>query len=92
MFPSPIVVGYSIYGAPWCKACREAKEWCYKNNGSNLFINVEDYEQTEDIDAFEEMKVTFGKKSLPLIFKDGNFIGGWDDLKKSTKLNDDMDF
>ena len=38
------------------------------------------------------MKVTFGKKSLPLIFKDGNFIGGWDDLKKSTKLNDDMDF
>lgn len=92
MFPSPVSVGYSIYGAPWCKACREAKEWCYKNNDTNLFVNVEDYEQEEDLNHFENMKNEFGKKTLPLIFKDGKFIGGWDDLQKTTKLDDDMDF
>jgi glutaredoxin 3 len=96
MIPEPLKKGYSIYGAKYCEYCQKAKKWCFDNDMTFMYVNI-----NEIIDNNTELFNYFGQsinnqKTIPIIFKDGNFIGGWTDLmdlnKKNAKLELHDDF
>jgi glutaredoxin len=96
MIPQPLKNGYTIYGAQYCNYCQKAKEWCYNNNVTFMYVNINDFikDNSELFDNFKD--VINNQKTIPLIFRNSDFIGGWTDFmninnqKVKLELNDDF--
>ncbi len=59
----------TVYSAPWCGDCREAKRWLAKHNIAFKEINIE-----EVAGAAEEIVRRTGKRAVPQFVVDGQWI------------------
>ena len=68
----------TIYSAEWCGYCTKAKEYLSAQNKEYSVIDVE---------VVEELPEEFNMAgTLPQIFVDGKFIGGYAELVKEYPL------
>jgi glutaredoxin len=87
MFPEPIYKGYSIYGATYCNYCQKAKAWCVENQKTFMYVNIYDFITKDEHDKLFNF---FGdkikdQKTIPIIFIDGQYVGGYDSLIREVK-------
>ena len=66
---------YEIYGAEWCSFCVKAKQLL--DDGG---IEYKYYDIDKDDDAYGYLKV-IGAKTIPVVLKNGNRIGGYNELE-----------
>ena len=66
---------YEIYSTQWCVFCNHAKSLLTKNNLEYIEHDI------ELDDKAMEFIVGNGFKTIPVIYKDGILVGGFDDLK-----------
>ena len=66
---------YEIYSANYCKYCQYAKSLLTKNN-----LEYIEHDIKLDDKAMEFI-VENGFKTIPVIYKDGILVGGFEDLK-----------
>lgn len=59
----------TVYSAPWCSDCREAKRWLAKHNITYTEINIE-----ATPGAAEEVVRQTGKRAIPQFVVDGKWI------------------
>ncbi len=59
----------TVYSAPWCSDCREAKKWLAKHNIAYTDINIE-----TTPGAAEEVVKHAGKRAIPQFVVDGKWI------------------
>jgi len=59
----------TVYSAPWCHDCREAKRWLAKHNIAYTDINIE-----EVPGAAEEVIRQTGKRAIPQFVLDGKWV------------------
>jgi mycoredoxin len=59
----------TVYSAPWCSDCREAKRWLAKHNIGYTEINIE-----EVPGAADEVIRRTGKRAIPQFVLDGKWI------------------
>lgn len=65
---------YEIYSTQWCSYCTKAKDLLTKHN-------LEYIEHDIDLDdKAMEFIVENGFKTIPVIYKDGILVGGFEDL------------
>ena len=86
----PSLTGYTIYTKSECGYCRRAKELLPKA----VVINCDVYLEKERI-AFLLKMDEFSKaapRTFPMIFSDGVFVGGYDEIKKKIDFNTTVDF
>lgn len=76
--PSP-AKGWYIYGANWCPYCTNATKLLNKKNIAYKFVNIDDYDGS--LDYLREK----GFNTIPVIYKNGKYIGGYTCLKKKLK-------
>ena len=77
----------TIYTGPLCNYCDAAKRLLTRNNASYKEINIALVKGARD----EMIKKANGKKTIPQIFFDNKYIGGYDEiraLEKENKLQD----
>lgn len=75
-----------IYTWSICPFCVRAKKLL-----SKLDVEFEEFEISRDRNKLDELKAVTGSGSVPQIFVDGKFIGGFDDMKalyKAGKFDD----
>lgn len=66
-----------IYGAAYCSFCVKAKNLLKKNS---VPVNWIDVEVDEHRTKLLELQQTHNYKTIPMIFVNGRFIGGFSDL------------
>lgn len=78
MYKRPSTEGYTIYTKSNCRACKETKSLLPNAN----YIDCEGY--LEEVDEFLDFMWSLAPtaKVFPMIFKDGKFIGGYNELVK----------
>jgi mycoredoxin len=59
----------TVYSAPWCGDCREAKRWLAKHNIAFKEVNIE-----EVAGAAEEIVRRTGKRAVPQFVINGEWI------------------
>jgi len=59
----------TVYSAPWCSDCREAKRWLARHNIAYREINIEEVPGAAD----EVVKRT-GKRAIPQFVLDGQWV------------------
>jgi glutaredoxin 3 len=77
----------TIYTGPLCNFCDAAKRLLARNNAEYKEINI----ATTDGAMDEMIKKANGRRTVPQIFFDEQYIGGYDDvraLEKENKLQD----
>lgn len=70
---------YIIYGKSNCPFCDKAKELLTKKSLRYIYI---DLGLEENSGHLQYVKEDLGFRTVPVIKKDGNLIGGYDDLVK----------
>ncbi|OGH85531.1 MAG: hypothetical protein A2493_01160 [Candidatus Magasanikbacteria bacterium RIFOXYC12_FULL_33_11] len=69
---------FKIYTTNYCPYCKRAKELL-----TSLSLKFEEIDVTENTEARDEAsKKAGGWMTVPMIFRDEGFIGGFDDLYK----------
>ena len=71
-----------LYSSDFCGYCKKAEAF-FKNNGvqyEKLDVLTEEGEK-----AFDETKKKYNHKTIPMIFVNDEFIGGYDDLMKKVE-------
>jgi len=77
----------TIYTGPLCTFCNAAKKLLARNNTEYKEINIATVDGAMD----EMISKANGKRTVPQIFFDDQYIGGYDDvraLEKENKLQD----
>ena len=77
----------TIYTGPMCNYCEAAKRLLTRNNATYNEINIASVAGAMD----EMIKKANGKRTIPQIFFDDEYIGGYDEvraLEKENKLQD----
>ena len=77
----------TIYSGPLCNFCDAAKKLLTRNNVEYREINIATVEGAMD----EMISKANGKSTIPQIFFDNQYIGGYDEaraLEKENKLQD----
>lgn len=74
---------YEIYGADWCNYCTKAKTLVGEKGFTVKVYDVDEDGVAEGLAS----RLPSPKRTIPQIFKDGEYIGGYDDLIKSLKIN-----
>jgi glutaredoxin 3 len=72
----------TVYGASWCKYCNDAKkllEEYSKELGTCNYVDIEEYTTTTKFKEFMANR-TNSYKTIPMIFRGDEFIGGYSDL------------
>ena len=67
--PHPIGMELTVYSAPWCSDCREAKRFLAKHNIPYTEINIE-----STPGAAEEVVRRVGKRAIPQFVLDGKWV------------------
>lgn len=74
-----------LYGKEWCSYCNRAKDLLTEKNQDYIYHDVEKVEW----ELMEMRKKTPpGTTSVPQIFIDGTYIGGYDQLRAWYKAQD----
>ena len=69
-----------IYGIPGCKPCANSKQLCEDNN-----IEYRYFEVGKDVDHMQlNEKVGQPVRSVPQIFVDGGWVGGYDEFRQAV--------
>lgn len=68
---------YTIYSTPSCTFCVQAK-----NLLESKGLDYQSIDITQDTEALQKMK-EMGVRTVPQIFLDAEYIGGYSELKKS---------
>lgn len=68
-----------IYGATYCSFCIKAKNFFIKNQIKFNWIDTESNEGQEQVLALQSK---YNWSTIPMIFVDDRFIGGYTDLMK----------
>jgi glutaredoxin len=85
--PEPLKKGYTIYTKTGCYYCTLAKQLLYTSKHT---IYICDDLYLKDNDAFFNYMQEYTKKShktFPLIFNNGEFVGGYSEIKAQFDLN-----
>lgn len=70
----------TIYGAEWCNYCKKAKTLAQTQNLPFEWKNV------EDLNIYEELQLARpGYKTIPQIFWDGRYVGGYTELAQEVE-------
>lgn len=69
----------SIYGTPTCYYCSRAKEFCDLNALDYAYTDISGYNAVE---LTQLITIANGYTKVPIVFVDGNFVGGFDALKE----------
>lgn len=73
-----------IYGAEWCTFCKEAVALCKRNS---LEYNYIDIDTSTNLKSLEE-RIGSKVRTIPQIFKDGEFLpGGFNGLQQELAKN-----
>lgn len=89
-YTKPSKKGYFIYSKSNCPSCDEAKKLLSKAN----HVNCDEY--LEDTDAF--LDFVWGMcgdkypRSFPMIFLDGNYVGGLQEVQSLENFNLNAEF
>lgn len=83
-FEEPISKGFTIYSKSGCPNCRNVKNLLTKKNIFFHVIDCDDYLlfERDEFLSYIEKKACKEYKSLPIVFKDDIFIGGFVDTEK----------
>lgn len=83
--PRPTKHSYTIYVRSNCAYCTKAKELLKNEDRTSLFINCDAYLAYNSQDFLNQMKNFIGHeyRTFPMIFKNGEFIGGYTEAKKA---------
>jgi|AntDeeMinimDraft_6_1070357.scaffolds.fasta_scaffold03896_3 glutaredoxin len=65
---------YIIYGKPTCSYCTKAKKLLERKGLEYTYVDI-----SKDVQAQASLIFT-GFKTVPVIFKDNDLIGGYEDL------------
>jgi len=68
---------FEVFGSSNCAACASAKDLLISRKLTFTYLNIE--EDEDALDRFTE----FRRRSVPLILRDGQAIGGFEDLKNA---------
>ena len=69
-----------IYGADWCGYCQNAKKFFTNLDAEFDFINTDENPQ-----KLEDLLKAHNWKSIPMIFIDGKFEGGFSDVSEKFR-------
>ena len=88
--PSPITTGYTVYTKSNCGWCRRAKNMLLH---ATLY-NCDDFLKKDRAIFLKQMGSFIGKEyhTFPMVFFNGEFIGGYEDTKKHIDFNTSLDF
>lgn len=70
--------GWVIYGAGWCGFCRKSYQLLDNINVDYCYYDIDKLTESE---KQQLVKITNGYTSIPKIFYNGEFIGGYTELK-----------
>ena len=73
----------TIYTGPLCNFCDAAKRLLTRNNAKYKEINI----ATTDGAIDEMIKKASGRRTVPQIFFDDQYLGGYDDVRALEKEN-----
>ena len=76
---------YIVLSRPECPWCERAKALILSTGGTYVEFNVREFTQLRDF------LVANGVATVPQIFQDGEWIGGFEDLQAWVGVNDDTD-
>ena len=81
-FTKPLTSGFTIYTKTGCPYCDKAKD-LLKNEKIVLIVNCDDYliKDKEVFLKFIEKIAGIQHRTFPMVFKDGEFIGGFTEIK-----------
>jgi glutaredoxin 3 len=76
--------GYTIYSKSGCPFCTKVKRLLEKESPEPLLVDCDDYlvENKEDFLLFIQQMAGREYKTFPMIFHNGNFLGGFTDTKE----------
>jgi glutaredoxin len=76
--------GYTIYSKSGCPFCTKVKRLLEKESPAPLLVDCDDYlvENKEDFLLFIQQMAGKEYKTFPMIFHNGNFLGGFTDTKE----------
>jgi glutaredoxin 3 len=76
--------GYTIYSKSGCPFCTKVKRLLEKESPAPLLVDCDDYllENKEDFLSFIQQMAGKEYKTFPMIFHNGNFLGGFTDTKE----------
>lgn len=85
-FPYPTEEGWVIYGALWCPFCRGANSLLEEKNIEFTYYDIDKIEGYTKNDVKDKLSdLTNDYKTIPMVFNNGEFIGGYVDLKRYLK-------
>lgn len=73
-------VKIKIYSKDYCSYCDQAKRF-FKEKG----LAFEEIDVTKDLELMERIKKETGHKTVPLIFINDRFIGGYSDMMEKYR-------
>lgn len=98
-FEYPSNKGFTIYSKSGCPNCNKAKHLLKDNNLNFNIINCDEYiiEEKENFLYFIKKLSQRESKEFPIIFHDGEFIGGYKNVKEYVEkiflsFEDNLDF
>lgn len=68
---------YEIYTTQYCGWCQRAKALLRQHGSEYREVDV-----TDDVTLQQDIAARTGRKTVPQIFREGHYIGGYDDLVK----------
>lgn len=85
----PLEKGYTIYSKSGCPNCTKAKKLI--TSEKPFVVDCDDYliEEKEEFLFFMSTLIKKEYRVFPMIFKDGKFIGGFSELEKFYKNEQD---
>lgn len=72
---------FEVNGTQWCPYCQKAKELLDSLGMEIEFVDLDEFPEK----AFELIEE--GMKTIPRIYHNGNFIGGFQELQQFLKEN-----
>ena len=70
-----------IYGTTKCFYCRLSKDYCIKHKIRYKFYDINTIENKNKIIMFKKQKIIPINISIPIIFNNGKYIGGFSELE-----------
>ena len=97
-FVEPNMIGFTIYSKSGCQNCTKVKKLLAEKKVFFIDIDCDDYiiEDKEKFLFFIKERANKEYKTFPMVFNDGNFIGGFtetqDYFNKLLSFDEKSDF
>ena len=83
MYETPASIGFTIYSKSGCDFCKKAKQLLGQHRLSYNMVDCDEYILEDKIGFLQSMEIMAGRhvKSFPMIFYNGEWIGGFLEMK-----------